>query len=149
MTPEQEGEFNRLMTLAKSYRNEAESHEGLADDAREDYEDCLDEAKDFKEKCDDGDNVMRAINAVIAKWDSTPIEQDAVKKTPVTIPIDAWILTSERLPEKGQNVLISGPGIHMATSWMTSNARKTYFAGYQNHAVTHWQPLPAAPENKS
>jgi len=55
MTPEQQKEYNRLNEMAKNYKDDAKFHEELADEARENWENCLEEAEGFKEKCDEED----------------------------------------------------------------------------------------------
>ncbi|EHD2946633.1 TPA: DUF551 domain-containing protein [Escherichia albertii] len=96
----------------------------------------------------------------IPPGDMVDIVEMAMRKagnSPVTP--DGWISCSDRMPEKGQNVLISvnidseaGPLIYSAR-YIGSTFRRggiTVSPGNALGQATHWMPLPAPPqESKS
>ncbi|EEQ7778448.1 DUF551 domain-containing protein [Escherichia coli] len=91
--------------------------------------------------------VVRAIAAELQKHRKTYANTAASK--------DGWISCSERMPEKGQNVLISvnidseaGPLIYSAR-YIGSTFRRggiTVSPGNALGQATHWMPLPAPPQ---
>ncbi|EFN1987074.1 DUF551 domain-containing protein [Escherichia coli] len=97
---------------------------------------------DTLESCDD--DRIEAVKAVLRRL---------AGNSPVTP--DGWISCSERMPEKGQNVLISvnidseaGPLIYSAR-YIGSTFRRggiTVSPGNALGQATHWMPLPAPPQ---
>ncbi|MDA5091456.1 DUF551 domain-containing protein [Klebsiella quasipneumoniae subsp. quasipneumoniae] len=55
-----------------------------------------------------------------------------------------WIPVSERLPDEGDHVLVSD-GVGMEVSWIRGREWKKLRHVYSED-VTHWMPLPAAPQ---
>lgn len=55
-----------------------------------------------------------------------------------------WIPVSERLPDQGDHVLVSD-GVGMEVSWIRGREWKKLRHIYSED-VTHWMPLPAAPQ---
>ncbi|MGF9060466.1 DUF551 domain-containing protein, partial [Klebsiella pneumoniae] len=55
-----------------------------------------------------------------------------------------WIPVSERLPDEGDHVLVSD-GVGMEVSWIRGREWKKLRHIYSED-VTHWMPLPAAPQ---
>lgn len=62
---------------------------------------------------------------------------------PATVP-GKWIPVSERLPDEGDHVLVSD-GVGMEVSWIRGREWKKLRHIYSED-VTHWMPLPAAPQ---
>ncbi|MCN8561486.1 ead/Ea22-like family protein [Escherichia coli] len=105
---------------------------------------------------------LEAAEKRIAELEAEPVSQtyklnELSGNYPVTP--DGWISCSERMPEKGQNVLISvnidseaGPLIYSAR-YIGSTFRRggiTVSPGNALGQATHWMPLPAPPqESKS
>jgi len=54
-----------------------------------------------------------------------------------------WISVSERLPENGKTVLLFD-GACKYIGWLSNDEFRTYGAGL--YGITHWMPLPDAPE---
>ncbi|MEG6142709.1 DUF551 domain-containing protein [Enterobacter kobei] len=91
-----------------------------------------------------------------AKLRRAAMLQGAVGNSPV-IP-DGWVACSERMPDKGQNVLISvnfdSPLIEpliCSARYTGSTFRRgdvTVKPGEGVEEVTHWMPLPAAPQQE-
>ena len=92
-----------------------------------------------------------------AKLRRAAMLQGAVGNSPV-IP-DGWVACSERMPDKGQNVLISvnfdSPLIEpliCSARYTGSTFRRgdvTVKPGEGVEEVTHWMPLPAAPQQEA
>jgi hypothetical protein len=59
-----------------------------------------------------------------------------------------WVPVGERLPDEGANVLIHSipRGVMVATYQMDLVQPAFFGHGYAPGAVTHWRPLPNAPE---
>jgi hypothetical protein len=60
-----------------------------------------------------------------------------------------WIKCSDRMPEDGRDVLVWDINREVSKRYYTEGA---YFASFHGHwktldEVTHWMPLPEAPEN--
>jgi len=55
-----------------------------------------------------------------------------------------WIKLSDRLPEKGKEILVFSRGIYMATTWNG----ETFYERNENRVgdITHWMPLPKPPK---
>lgn len=62
---------------------------------------------------------------------------------PATVP-GKWIPVSERMPDEGDHVLVSD-GVGMEVSWIRGREWKKLRHIYSED-VTHWMPLPAAPQ---
>ncbi|MDY1887955.1 DUF551 domain-containing protein [Klebsiella pneumoniae] len=62
---------------------------------------------------------------------------------PAAVP-GKWIPVSERLPDEGDHVLVSD-GVGMEVSWIRGREWKKLRHIYSED-VTHWMPLPAAPQ---
>ncbi|EPG8391726.1 DUF551 domain-containing protein [Klebsiella pneumoniae] len=69
-------------------------------------------------------------------------QQNAPQNIPEIIP--GWIPVSERLPDEGDHVLVSD-GVGMEVSWVRGREWKKLRHIYSED-VTHWMPLPAAPQ---
>ncbi|EFV8928549.1 DUF551 domain-containing protein [Shigella sonnei] len=117
--------------------------------------DCLDEAEQ---------ELIVTINKYASQLAAEPIapndvrEQTAIPQVPVTP--DGWISCSERMPEKGQNVLISVNFDSSLVEPLICSARYTGITfrrgdvtikpGNGIEQATHWMPLPEPPqESKS
>lgn len=61
-----------------------------------------------------------------------------------------WVSVTERLPEEGQYVLVSYMSISGAmravSYWFSDDRNKVRWGGEIELFVTHWMPLPPAPE---
>ncbi|EJI6947590.1 DUF551 domain-containing protein [Escherichia coli] len=113
--------------------------------------DCLDEAEQ---------ELIVTINKYASQLAAEPIatndvrEQTAVPPVPVTP--DGWISCSERMPEKGQNVLISVNFDSSLVEPLICSARYTGSTFRRGDATikpgngieqaTHWMPLPEPPQ---
>ncbi|KNA40550.1 DUF551 domain-containing protein [Escherichia coli] len=110
-----------------------------------------------KMKKKDREADLRWIHDVIvqAAWFvKASLEKNALSGTPPVTP-DGWISCSERMPEKGQNVLISmnidseaGPLIYSAR-YLGGTFRRGGIAvspGNDLGQATHWMPLPEPPQ---
>jgi hypothetical protein len=71
--------------------------------------------------------------------------------------VDSWILVTDRLPKKGQSVLVCGPDVAInRTIFKCGKIHETGFEVVAPHngrtilgllqGVTHWMPLPLLPE---
>lgn len=112
--------------------------------------DCLDEAEQ---------ELIVTINKYASQLAAEPIapndvrEQTAIPQVPVTP--DGWISCSERMPEKGQNVLISVNFDSSLVEPLICSARYTGSTFRRGDATikpgngieqaTHWMPLPEPP----
>lgn len=113
--------------------------------------DCLDEAEQ---------ELIVTINKYASQLAAEPIapndvrEQTAIPQVPVTP--DGWISCSERMPEKGQNVLISVNFDSSLVEPLICSARYTGSTFRRGDATikpgngieqaTHWIPLPEPPQ---
>ncbi|HCN1144567.1 Eaa protein [Escherichia coli] len=113
--------------------------------------DCLDEAEQ---------ELIVTINKYASQLAAEPIapndvrEQTAIPQVPVTP--DGWISCSERMPEKGQNVLISVNFDSSLVEPLICSARYTGSTFRRGDATikpgngieqaTHWMPLPEPPQ---
>ncbi|HDI8438334.1 TPA: DUF551 domain-containing protein [Escherichia coli] len=113
--------------------------------------DCLDEAEQ---------ELIVTINKYASQLAAEPIapndvrEQTAIPQVPVTP--DGWISCSERMPEKGQNVLISVnfdsdlvEPLICSARYTGSTFRRgdvTVKPGNGIEQATHWMPLPEPPQ---
>ncbi|EFP2710249.1 DUF551 domain-containing protein [Escherichia coli] len=113
--------------------------------------DCLDEAEQ---------ELIVTINKYASQLAAEPIapndvrEQTAIPQVPVTP--DGWISCSERMPEKGQNVLISVNFYSSLVEPLICSARYTGSTFRRGDATikpgngikqaTHWMPLPEPPQ---
>ncbi|MES3661967.1 DUF551 domain-containing protein [Escherichia coli] len=113
--------------------------------------DCLDEAEQ---------ELIVTINKYASQLAAEPIapndvrEQTAIPQVPVTP--DGWISCSERMPEKGQNVLISVNFDSSLVEPLICSARytgstfrrgdATIKPGNDIEQATHWMPLPEPPQ---
>ena len=60
---------------------------------------------------------------------------------------DQWIPVSERLPEYSELVLVYSPGFSPEVDYLKTSNKFTVEHVAESHHVTHWQPLPAPPED--
>ncbi|HAM4886245.1 TPA: DUF551 domain-containing protein [Escherichia coli] len=113
--------------------------------------DCLDEAEQ---------ELIVTINKYASQLAAEPIapndvrEQTAIPQVPVTP--DGWISCSDRMPEKGQNVLISVNFDSSLVEPLICSARYTGSTFRRGDATikpgngieqaTHWMPLPEPPQ---
>ncbi|PNB98361.1 DUF551 domain-containing protein [Escherichia coli] len=113
--------------------------------------DCLDEAEQ---------ELIVTINKYASQLAAEPIapndvrEQTAIPQVPVTP--NGWISCSERMPEKGQNVLISVNFYSSLVEPLICSARYTGSTFRRGDATikpgngikqaTHWMPLPEPPQ---
>lgn len=113
--------------------------------------DCLDEAEQ---------ELIVTINKYASQLAAEPIapndvrEQTAIPQVPVTP--DSWISCSDRMPEKGQNVLISVNFDSSLVEPLICSARYTGSTFRRGDATikpgngieqaTHWMPLPEPPQ---
>ncbi|HDK2623448.1 TPA: DUF551 domain-containing protein [Escherichia coli] len=113
--------------------------------------DCLDEAEQ---------ELIVTINKYASQLAAEPIapndvrEQTAIPQVPVTP--DGWISCSDRMPEKGQNVLISVNFDSSLVEPLICSARytgstfrsgdATIKPGNGIEQATHWMPLPEPPQ---
>lgn len=111
-----------------------------------------------KMKKKDRDADLRWIHGVIvqAAWFvKASLEQTALSGTP-PVTTDGWISCSERMPEKGQNVLISVNFDSSLVEPLICSARYTGSTFRRGDATikpgngieqaTHWMPLPEPPQ---
>lgn len=87
----------------------------------------------------------------------------AIRKGPdmPTSPVQGWIPCSERMPQKNERVIIFinfnsetvPPSIHDAqftgSTFRRGNATVNVFPLEDGYGVTHWMPLPAAPQQEA
>lgn len=113
-----------------------------------------------KMKKKDRDADLRWIHGVIvqAAWFvKASLEQTALSGTP-PVTTDGWIICSERMPEKGQNVLISVNFDSSLVEPLICSARYTGSTFRRGDATikpgngieqaTHWMPLPEPPQEE-
>lgn len=60
-----------------------------------------------------------------------------------------WIKCSDRLPEENKIVLISGGTAKLIDDFWYTGMEEPLFRRSINWTVTHWMPLPSAPQNKN
>ncbi|MBN1024164.1 DUF551 domain-containing protein [Escherichia coli] len=110
--------------------------------------DCLDEAEQ---------ELIVTINKYASQLAAEPIapndvrEQTAIPQVPVTP--DGWISCSERMPEETDDIIVVSDGIVM--SGISYSRRDGFYMAALEYdddepidGVTHWMPLPAAPQQE-
>lgn len=117
----------------------------------------LDERAAFNAWNNDENLPIAGVGAKNAAWLAWQARAELGHSLVVNYPVtpDSWISCSERMPEKGQNVLISvnidseaGPLIYSAR-YIGSTFRRggiTVSPGNALGQATHWMPLPAPPQ---
>lgn len=112
--------------------------------------DCLDEAEQ---------ELIVTINKYASQLAAEPIapndvrEQTAIPQAPVTP--DGWISCSERMPDDGQHVIILCDGAFVLYAQYRDGEffdivrNGDEFFETQSRNVTHWMPLPAAPQQEA
>ncbi|MEB6481818.1 DUF551 domain-containing protein [Klebsiella quasipneumoniae] len=83
--------------------------------------------------------LQRAIDILVNKAGNSPAQSDCCPAQN-----QGWISVSERLPDEGDHVLVSD-GVGMEVSWIRGREWKKLRHIYSED-VTHWMPLPAAPQ---
>lgn len=108
------------------------------------------------EGCDDCGDAGEFEEEITVPWDTIKeiyrAAVDACRAAMLTQPVsqgNEWIACSERLPKVGGTVLISSDGYVSVGEMNRSGANYRYFTSVatgRELTVTHWMPLPAAPE---
>lgn len=97
--------------------------------------------------------LQRAIDILVNKTGNSPAQSDCSPAQNHVSPEQngdtpaqskGWIPVSERLPDEGDHVLVYD-GVGMEVSWIRGREWKKLRHIYSED-VTHWMPLPAAPQ---
>ena len=71
----------------------------------------------------------------------------AIEKAPTLTPQNEWISVEERLPEEKQRVIVRCEHVGTSVGWILWGRWMTDIGPHAGD-VTHWMPLPAAPDHR-
>ena len=71
----------------------------------------------------------------------------AINETPTLTPPNEWVRVEERLPEEKQRVIVRCERVGTSVGWILWGNWMTDI-GPGAGKVTHWMPLPAAPDRR-
>ncbi len=71
----------------------------------------------------------------------------AINETPTLTPPNEWVSVEERLPEEKQRVIVRCERVGTSVGWILWGNWMTDI-GPGAGKVTHWMPLPAAPDRR-
>ena len=104
----------------------------------------------------DGNELVDTLKQIVSDYTSHgmypsafPVEYaiEIVEKMPTLTPPNEWVSVEERLPEEKQRVIVRCERVGTSVGWILWGNWMTDI-GPGAGKVTHWMPLPAAPDRR-